>query len=213
MRPHPPTLRIATGLVLAVLVTAAACGDDAGSGDEQTASTAPVTATSITETEEGVEAEGSGDLEELAQTLLVQPAELGDPSYTDVGYTPGAVAAVCGGALDGLPADVLAGTALASDPLGTRVVQELRVYPTEDDAGAAFDAAAGAAGCGEGADVNADVGADRATAFVGEPNDAGTYVVALVADTVLAFHVVGTALDPLEVAAFGAGKVLAALEG
>ena len=213
MRPRLPILRTITAIALAALV-AGGCGDDAERADDPTSTTAAAAGATTTGVDEpGVHDEGSGALEELAQTLLIQPAELGDPSYADVGYTPGAVAAACGGALDGLAADVLAGASLASEPLATAVVQELRVYATAAEAATAFDAAAAAGGCGAAADVTTQVGADRSTAFVGDPATAGTYVVALVADTVLAFHVLGTALDPLEVAAFGAGKVLAALEG
>ena len=218
MRRRPPTSapRPVVLVALVALSTLAGCGGDDGgdrNGGTAAATTGPsttATATTSATDEEGLADEGPGVLEELAQSLLIQPNELGDPSFADVGYTPGGPVSSCGGVADDPPPDVLAGTAIVSEPVATTVVEELRVYGTAEDATAAFDAAVSEAApsCGAGVDVVGQVGADRAIAFTG----ASTYVVALVADTLLAFHVEGTALDPLEVAAFGAGKVLAALE-
>jgi hypothetical protein len=206
MRRRRPTPKV----LIVVLLALAACGDDGGDDGTPSSTRESVTTASSEPDEEGLAGEGTAVLEELAQTLLIQPAELGDAAFADQGYSPGSPVSPCGGVGADPAPDVLAGTALASEPAATTVVEELRVYGSPEDAAAAFDGAASATApaCGTGVDVAAEVGADRAVAFTGD----STYVVALVADTVLAFHVAGTALDPLEVAAFGAGKVLAALE-
>jgi hypothetical protein len=207
--------------IAGALLVVGGCSDDDTPAAQVTTTTAPAasgtSAPPETDTttagalpdEPGLADEGIGALDELAQSLLIQEGELGDPPLADVGYTPGVTGAVCGGDVDTPhPADVLVGVVLESDT--TAVVEEIRVFADADAATAAYDAIMTATGCGAASSVSPDVPADRAALF--QAAGIGTFVLAQTADTVLAFHVTGEGLDPVEVAAFGAGKVAAALE-
>ena len=198
-------------VVVAAVVTAGCGGDDDASDDDDAAPASTSTSAAITTTtaadEDGLAGEGTGVLDELAQTLLIQAAELGDASFADAGYSPGAALGAVWRPRRGpgtrRPGRDRARLGVDGDDgdrgaPGLRLARGRRRRPLPPPP----------ALCTAGTDVAAQVGADRALAFAGE----STYVVALVADTVLAFHVTGTAVDPLEAAAFGTGKVLAALE-
>ena len=168
--------------------------------------------------------EGIGDLQEVAAQLLVTADELGD-GFTDVGYVPSAEPNVCGFALDEEhPPDVLVGVRL--DGSGAFVVQqELRVYPSTEESAAAYDAAVAGTTCpptvASLGDVAEEVGADAATMFSEtSPTVEAITVIAVVSDTVVTFRIDGTPgestgaapVDPIDLAAFGTGKILAALE-
>lgn len=223
----PAPVRRVGALVLVAL--AAACGGDDPAGPAATSTTTPAggdgAATlgdELADTEEG-----RTELVQLALELLVVPDDLGAASFTDAGYAPPEGPNACGVDVDAeLPPSVLVGTALTA-PDGQSIVEELRVY---GDVAAAEEAFAGhrdALACGtDGAgttftapvDVNDVVGADAA-AEVGAvvEDEGGVRITALVGDAVLTFAVsvppaTATPLDPREVAAFGVGKVLAALE-
>lgn len=170
-------------------------------------------------------AEGVTDLEQLALDLLILPPELGGGAFTDAGYVPVEGPNGCGIDVDGdVPPVILVGTRLVDDAAST-ITEELRVY--DDVTVAAQAQAAHAAGldCGGDADgttygpatdVNDVVGADAAVSIeVTGPSSSGLVVVAQVGDAVLTFDLTITdpGLAPLDVAAFGVGKVLAALEG
>lgn len=171
--------------------------------------------------------EGDTGLEQLSLELLVVPADLAGQSFVDAGYVPTEGPNGCGVDVDAVhPTSVLVGTGLA-DADGRSIVEELRVYADVAAAQAAYDAHRTALACGtdgEGTtygpavDVNDVVGADAAEEVAVVVEDAqGVVVVALVGDAVLTFATSAPAatpatLDPRELAAFGVGKVLAALE-
>lgn len=199
---------------------------------------APVvtTATTAAPGDEGADAghdelseleEGHTALVDFAVDLLVGSADLAGQSFEDAGYTPTEGPGPCGTDLDAdHPADVLVGTTLA-DADGRRITEEIRVFAGTDEAADAFEAHRGALACGgDGAgttfgaatDVNDVVGADAASEVAVTSEDgSGVVITALVADTVLTFRIAApsvtpSSLDPREVAAFGVGKILAALE-
>lgn len=171
--------------------------------------------------------EGHTELVEFAIGLLVSPADLAGRSFEDAGYAPAEGPGGCGVDLDAdHPADVLVGTTLA-DADGRSITEEIRVFAGTDAAAEAFEAHRDALACGtDGAgtsfgpatDVNDVVGADAASEVaVTTEDESGATITALVADTVLTFRSTAAAatppgVDPREVAAFGVGKVLAALE-
>jgi hypothetical protein len=171
--------------------------------------------------------EGQTELERLGLALLVVPADLVGQSFVDAGYVPEEGPNGCGIDVDAdHPSSVLVGTGLV-DADGRSIVEELRVYPDVAAAQAAYEVHRTALGCGtDGAgttfgpavDVNDVVGADAAEEVAVVVEDAqGVVVVALVGDAVLTFATSAPAatpatLDPRELAAFGVGKVLAALE-
>lgn len=171
--------------------------------------------------------EGHTQLVELALGLLIEPEELAGSAFTDAGYVPEEGTNGCGVDPDAEhEPDVLVGTALV-DPDGRTITEELRVYADTDASAAAFATHRDALDCGtdgagttfgEPVDVSGPVGAGAATEVaVTVEDEAGVVISALVADTVLTFRISAPAatppaLDPREVAAFGVGKVLAALE-
>jgi hypothetical protein len=176
---------------------------------------------------EGLADEGDAQLADLALELLITPAELAGQTFVDTGYVPPEGAGPCGLDTDAAhPPDVLVGTALA-DAEGRAITQELRAYPSTDTSAEAYAAHRDALACGtDGAgttfgpptDVSEVVGAGAASEVtVTVEDESGVVVTALVADVVLTFRIAAPAatpatLDPREVAAFGVGKVLAALE-
>jgi hypothetical protein len=209
-RPTRTTLGAFAGLaVLAVL--GVGCGGDDDASTPPTSAPITTTTAAVSSTfEPGLDEEGIAALEELLPDLLVSESELGDASYVDVGYSPGAGPGPCGLDVDAsIPPSALAGTNLASEPLASSVQEEIRVYGSADESRMAFRSMVDASSCVPARDVRTETGADEATAF---PWEGGTVIVARVADTVLTFAVSGQALDHLEVAAFGVGRVLAALE-
>lgn len=171
--------------------------------------------------------EGQTELEQLSLELLIAPEDLGGQSFTDAGYVPSEGPNECGVDVDAdHPASVLVGTGL-SDADGRSIVEELRVFADVEAATDAFEARRTAWGCGsdgagttfgEPTDVNEVVHADAGSEVTVVTEDqSGVVITALVGDAVLTFGVAAPAaappaLDPREVAAFGVGKVLAALE-
>jgi hypothetical protein len=214
--------------VLAVLLAIGACGDDdaddaASRSSTTTATAAPATTSTTVASAE--DTEGISELEALAPALLVAGAELPLVGLQDLGYAPPAGPAGCDFVLDDeVPPDLHVGTALGSN--GVAFVSEaIRVYPDAATAAEAFDAAVGnEPGCRAAydeltgpTDVNDRIGADRAVTFTMVDRGGPTEVVyALVGDALVAF-VFPPPADPagppaLDVAAFGVGKILAALE-
>jgi hypothetical protein len=171
--------------------------------------------------------EGQTELEQLSLELLVAPEDFGGQSFADAGYVPSEGPDECGVDVDAdHPPSVLVGTGL-TDADGRSIVEELRVFPDVESAAGAFEAHRTALACGtdgagatfgEPADVNEVVHADAASEVTLVAEDrSGVVITALVGDAVLTFGVAAPAaappaLDPREVAAFGVGKVLAALE-
>jgi hypothetical protein len=207
------------GAAVLVAVAAGCAGDDAppegdaAGGGGATATTAAPTTTA--------DPEGIGDLEALAPELLVTAADLG-AGTEDLGYAPAPPPALCELDLDAQhPVAVHAGTTLRQ---GAYVLtQVVRVLDGEPAAAAAFDAWVAAEPSCRPAnppvtgpqDVNDRVGADRAVLFrVTTRGGEAVLVVALVGDALVSFdHSVPTGgPDPVDVAAFGVGKILAALE-
>lgn len=222
-------------LALAPGVGLAACGDDQGGGADGTTTSAPAATTTAeaptttsgdaatTSTTEGVdhgdEDEGLAELEALVPQLLVAAADLGSGAE-EVGFRPDDEVDC---STDGdHPPDVLAGTGIA---VGDQVVEEaIRVYPSADAATAAFEAwlafppsctfGLGAA-MGAPADGGEAIGADRSVVYEAAADGGArtTLVVALVGDALVTTSIAGIpGHDPLEVAAFAVGKLLAALE-
>ena len=234
----PPRRARALAPVAALALALLGCGDDgeAGSGDEATTSTeaADTTlststtttaaanddeATTTTGVDHGDEEEGLADLEALVPQLLIAAPELG-PEAEDLGFRP-QEDVDCSVDADHTP-DVLAGTGLQ---VGTQVVEEvLRVYPSPEEAEAAFEAWLAfppectfgwGVAMGEPVDGGEPVGADRSVVYTADRGGGSTttVVVGLVSDTLVVTAVTGTpGLDPVEVGAFAVGKVQAALE-
>jgi hypothetical protein len=200
--------RAAAALLAAAI---AACGADDASPDRRTGTTG-TTIEAVVSTSTTVEArpdEGIGALETTLGDLLVTADELGDPALADLGYSPAADATPCGVDASALGApSALVGTRVGA--AGQQVLEELRAY---DDLDAAADAVASlraGPACAAARDVTAEVGADQA--FAADLGTAGDVViVAQVADVVAVFRIEGFPA-PVEVAAFGMGKVLAFLE-
>ena len=201
--------------LLLVVALFGACSDD-----EPTPDAASTTTTTEVTEEEVHDDEGVGDLQEVAAQLLVTADELGT-GFADAGYVPGTEPNACGFALDEEhPPDVLVGVRL--DGGGSFAQQELRVYPNTEASAAAYDAATEGSTCPPAVsslgDVADEVGADAATMFrEASPTGDATTVVAVVSDTVATFRVEGPPggappVDPIDLAAFGTGKLLAALE-
>lgn len=217
-------------LACAVLALAACGGDDADEAVPTTTVTteAPPSSTATTgaEPEEPttttISDEGLGDVEAVLQQLLVRPAELGDHGFVDAGYTPDEGANACGVDVDAdVPPGALVGARLQSESLQLVVQQEVRAYTSVEEAAAAFAAGREAIRCGTGepTDVTTEVGGDEAFSVTfADEGSAGTLVVAQVTDVIVTFQLAAapgadtSALDPLEVAAFGVGKLLAYLE-
>lgn len=234
-----PRARVAVATVLCAAAIVAGCGsDDEQSIDADpstatsTTTTAPPAADSTTttgapddpgdpSTTTTVDGEGISELEVLAADLLVLGPELGVAAQ-DLGWAPPGPS-TCGFDLDAEHAvDVVAGTTLLTDN-GT-FEQVLRVYPDTESAAEAYDAAVDheaecnfESGAATGpTDVSGEVGADAAASF-SQSTRSGNLVriTTHVADAVVTFSLsgqVGFVLDPIEVAAFGIGKILAALE-
>lgn len=197
-------------MVGVVLLAACGGGDDAPAAPNTTVSD-----------------EGIGELESLAQSLLITVEGLGDPSFTDVGYEP-REGGPCGIDVDAeLPPSVLVGATFFSEDRGVVVLQEIRIYESTSAAEDAFDRAEVAHSCAtsvdglttisDATDVTEDVGGDSArfiTATGSGLHAQAVYV--LVGDAVLTFGLGGQeptdAAEITEIAAFGTGKVLAALE-
>lgn len=221
--------RLLVPLLLALPLLACGDDDDEGGGGRSTTTTVRTTATSAPTTPTTADGEGIAELEALAQGLLITLDELAVPTFADAGYTPFEGANECGVDVDGdLPPDALVGTILRDD---TRIFQqEIRVYASATAAAVGFDARVGAFACGTGGqgtaygepvDVNDRVGADAAFAVTAtNPQIEALLVTALVSDAVVSFvftrppgEAPADLPDPVEVAAFGTGKILAALEG
>lgn len=259
-RPRPARAAAAVASALALLALGACGDDPEPSGGAATSAAAPATdapattggddGEATTTTEDAAEAtsttsataggdddpEGIDDLESLAQSLLVQPGEIDTETLTfeDTGYVPpdeGGVNA-CGNPLTDsvVPPAVLVGTTLTEPTSGLQLLQEIRIYADEAEAGEAFDTGVEALGCGTSADgaltldgpidVTEEVGGDRASAFDLEaPETEGVLVAVHLSDSVVLFLFTGSvgaaesvgAGSPLDVAAFGVGKILAAL--
>jgi hypothetical protein len=237
VRPPRSTCRAGVAVTALALLVVAGCGDGGGSADPATTTTAAAdaaststAAASITTATGGtadttgttdLDGEGISELEALAGELLIRGDELGVPTQ-DRGYTP-ALPPGCPYDLDeDHPPDVHVGTTLHTDN-GT-FVEVLRVYPDTDAARAAFTAAVdNEPGCSFAdrdatgpVEVNERVGADAAVRFEAADRSGNTVrITTRVADAVVTFSLagqVGFVLDPVEVAAFGVGKILAALE-
>jgi hypothetical protein len=235
----PPRLARALAPVAALALALLACGDDGEAGSDgtttttteaadTTSSTSTTTtaaaeddgeATTTTGADHGDEEEGLAELEALVPQLLIAAPELG-PDAEDIGFRP-QEDVDCSVDADHTP-DVLAGTGLQ---VGTQVVEEvLRVYPSPEEAEAAFEAWLAfppectfgwGVAMGEPVDGGEPVGADRSVVYTAERGGGSstTVVVALVSDTLVTTAVTGTpGLDPVEVGAFAVGKVQAALE-
>lgn len=230
----PPARRRVAALavsLVAIVAMVGSCGDDSDdSRDGATdliVTTTTEAADTTTTTEDG---EGIAAVEELAQSLLITQQELAVPTFFDAGYTPFEGPNECGVDVDAShPPDVLVGTVLRDDQ--PRVFQqELRIYETPAAALAAFDARVGATSCGTGdqgttygppTDLAAVLEADHAAEVAAtHPQVEGLLITAVVGDAVVSFvfaRPTGVSVDdlpdPREVAAFGIGKILAALEG
>lgn len=218
-------------------------GSPAGPTSTTAAATEDETTTSVAGDEEAPEAttttapseEGPGAVESILQQLLVAPGEIGQGGFVDVGYTPTEGPNLCGVDVDAdIAPSALVGTALESESQQLAVQQELRAYADPDQAAAAFAAGREGTSCAtstdgtrtlsEPTDVTGRVGGDEAFAVTvtGEGFD-GLLVAVHVRDVIATFEFAGAgageggqaagALDPVEVAAFGVGKVLAYLEG
>jgi hypothetical protein len=205
---RPVRIRAAAVLVAAAVV---GCGGDDASPDRQPATTGTTIEASIsTSTTVGARSdEGIGALETTLGDLLVTAGELGDPALADLGYAPDDGAPPCGvdaGSLAGETA--LVGTRIGAD--GRQVLEELRAYADPNAAAGAVAALRAGPACAGARDITAEVGADQAFAVsIGGAGD--VVVVAQVADVVATFRIEGFAA-PVEIAAFGLGKVLAFLE-
>lgn len=216
---RPGTLAIALWTTLVLVLSACGSDDD---GDETTTTGGDETTTTVDD-------EGISPLEDLAQSLLVTVDELGIADFQDAGYNPEQGPNQCGYDLDAeYPAEVLVGTTLGNSQLVFE--QEIRVYPTSLEAQVAYASGVDGATCddlpdgttfGEQIDLTEQVGGDSATGItVTSPALEGVVVVVLVSDAVVSFTFVGApgaaeasgAPNPAEVAAFGVGKILAALE-
>lgn len=228
-------MRSASLTLVATLVVAAGCGGG-GSGGEvvapdgtATTTVVPVVTTASTaDPTTTVDAEGISELEALAPGLLIAAAELGIEGARDLGYAPTDTSPRCDFDLDVEHAvDVHVGTTLEAG--GYTVTEIIRVLAEPGAAADAFDAwVANEGPCRPPdpevtgpVDVNDRVGADRAVSFtVPTRGGAAVLVVALVGDALVSFDQSGVPmapdgaylLDPLDVAAFGVGKILAALE-
>ena len=161
--------------------------------------------------------------------MLITLDELGNTKFSDAGYTPNEGPNACGYDLDAEhPAEVLVGATYGDE--GRVFQQEIRVYATAADALEAYnagvanttcDAATGGLAMTGPVDVTDEVGADQAAAFTATlPSYEATLVAALVSDALVTFQF-GTstgateaadAPDPIDLTAFGIGKILAALE-
>ncbi|MBA2281600.1 MAG: hypothetical protein H0W25_10265 [Acidimicrobiia bacterium] len=201
-----------------------------------TTETPDSTATTAGDAGDGSDDEGIDEIESLAQSLLVEAGEVSTDTLTfeDSGYTPPDADRpnACGApSTDSVvPPQVLVGTSL-TEPASTLVFQEeIRVYVDEAEAGEAFAAGVEALSCGTSidgtvtidgpTDVAEEVGGDEAVAFaVRAEAIEGVLVVVRVSDAVVLFLFTAPpgvaaeilAPDPLEVSAFGIGKILAAL--
>jgi len=210
----------------ATTTTAADAGDDGTTTTTTGAQPEASTTTAVSE-------EGPGAVESVLQQLLVTAGEIGEPSFADVGYAPTDGPNVCGVDVDAdVPPAALVGTELESQPLQFAFQQELRGYASPDEAAAAFAAGREGTACGtstdgtvtlsEPSDVTDRVGGDQAfaVAVTGDGFE-GLLVAAQVRDVIATFQFVSAAgaeepeglPDPIEVSAFGVGKVLAYLEG
>lgn len=195
--------------------------------DRTTTTTDGVESTSSTVDDLG--GEGLGDLDALVPSLLITLDELAVEGFEDLGFTPNPGPDACGSDVDAdHPAEVTVGTTLGMNELS--VTETIRVYPTAQAAAAAQLAFVNSLSCdvhppdvtvSEVTDVNPRVGADEAAAITATgPDIEATLVVARVGDAVVSFTFAGTpgaaaaagAPDPIDVAAFGVGKILAALE-
>lgn len=212
----------AVTLAVAVLLPVSACrGSDDGEPRPSggTSTTGASTTVAVTE-----DPEGTSELELVAHALLITGAELGVTQAVDLGYSPPQDPGECGFATDAEhPADIHVGTRL---DIQTAVVEEvLRIYRDPAAAEAAFQARVlltcdlpltDAGGTGP-VDVNDRMGADQALAFSGtDSSGAFALVVTLLSDAVVSFSLRGAvdaSIDPVDLAAFGVGKILAALEG
>lgn len=222
---------------------AAACGGDDGDDeatdesttttevtDEETTTTVDDTDTTEAddETTTTVSGEGNTELEQLAQSLLITVDEVGLPGFQDLGYTPSPGPNQCGFDVDAEhPSEVVVGADYGTETL--RFLQEIRVYATEEEAAAAFQAGIDGTQCApadgtqisEPVDVTEPVGAQSAVAITGTQGDLEVVVVAaLLSDAVVSFNFAGApgaaeaegAPNPVDVAAFGIGKIKAAFE-
>jgi hypothetical protein len=185
-------LPIASRVALAACLAVAACGGDDDGAATTTTPTTTVPTSGPTTT--ALPGDGIAAIEAVLLQLLVAAGELGVPGLVDVGYTPGS------GCLDGTSASALVGTSLRSEEQGVAVLQELRGYDSVDAAAAAM------AACATGTDVTEQVGADDARVA-----DGGV-VYARLTDVVTVTTTTGPGLDPVEVAAFAVGKLVAFLE-
>jgi hypothetical protein len=203
-----------------------------GGDDEETTTTAGDDTTTTTAS---LDDEGIGALEAVLSDLLVTAEELGDPSFVDVGYSPedGDGENVCGVDVDAdVPPATVVGRQLESESLQLAFQQELRGYDSIDGAAEAYAAGLEGTSCGTSPDgtitltapqdVTAQVGGDEAFAVgvTGEGIE-GVLVAVRVTDVIATFQFAGAtgaaeaagAPDPIDVAAFGVGKLLAFLEG
>jgi hypothetical protein len=220
----------------AVLLVAAGCGGgdptttsaSAPTGPSTTSAGPTTTTTSAPEvTTTTLDGEGISELEALAPGLLVAATELTlTGGVQDLGYTPPGPLPACDFVLDDeVPPDLHVGTSLGPSAGLTYVVEAIRVYPDEATAAAAFDAAvaneepcrAHQQGFTGPTDVNDRMGADRAVSFGALDRGGATEVFyALVGDALVAFVFPPpgdpSQPPPTDVAAFGIGKILAALE-
>ncbi len=195
--------------------------------DRTTTTTGAIDGTSSTVDDLG--GEGLGDLDALVPSLLITLDELAVEGFEDLGFTPSPGPDACGSDVDAEhPADVTVGTTLGANNVS--VTETIRVYPATEAAAGAQVAFVNSLGCdvhssgvtvSEVADITARVGAEEAAAITATgPDIEATLVVARVGDAVVSFTFAGTpgaaaaagAPDPLDVAAFGLGKILAALE-
>jgi hypothetical protein len=216
--------------LVAALALAAGCGDggsgaatDPTSVTTTTAAAAAGEATTTTAATE--ETDGISELEALAPELLVAAAELPVAGIGDLGYSPAGSLPGCDFVLDDeVPPDLNVGTSLGANGLAF-VTEVIRVYSDADAAASAFaTAVANEEPCRSHeqsfsgpTDVNDRIGADRAVAFSALDRGGPTEVVyALVGDALVSFEFPPpadpTGPPPLDVAAFGVGKILAALE-
>jgi hypothetical protein len=222
-----------------LLLGAAACGgDDDGddTADDTTTTTEAAdeetTTTTVVDDEETttttVTDEGNLAIEQFAQSTLITLEELALEGFTDLGYTPSPGPNQCGFDIDAThPAAVVVGTDLGSDTL--RFLQEVRVYETPAAAETAFQAGLEGTQCtpedgtqiAAPIDVTTDVDAQQAVLISATRDDLNVVVVAaLLSDAVVSFNFAGAPADieaagaphPVEVAAFGIGKIKAAME-
>lgn len=194
-------IRLPLALVAAAVLLGA-CGDDGGGGNDEAGGgdRGDGAAEQTAAEDRALLEEGLGAVEELLPSLLIAAGELGDDSFAEAGWTPGE-ADECGDPV------AVAGTRIASATLGMEVEEVLAVHADPDAAAAAL-----AACHPEGEDVTDRVGGDEA-------RQSGDSFAVRVADVVVTVAIGGdgdpndpSRPNPLDVAAYAAGKVAGYLE-